>query len=188
MDTSPTRCSELVVKFWLFRNRPPVGFDSILTGERDVDHIGIYSHQRHNELQYLVFDSKQVRSEKHDLHIFWMMSECNENKQVLHDNIIDSDYFHSHVLTISLNNAWFQAIPVYLVYFTVWNPPFWLRCFNAKIELMKDGVKLNFAAISNFDAVGGRTVNTEQPSVRTLLSALHCDWTLSRRVFRSFPN
>ena len=43
-----------------FRNRPPVGFDSILTGERDVDHIGIYSHQRHNELQYLVFDSKQV--------------------------------------------------------------------------------------------------------------------------------
>jgi len=52
--------AESVLKMDQTRNRPPVGFDSILTGERDVDHIGIYSHQRHNELQYLVFDSKQA--------------------------------------------------------------------------------------------------------------------------------
>lgn len=52
--------SESVLKMDYGRNRPPVGYDSVLTGERDVDHIGIYSHQRHKDLLYLIFDAKQA--------------------------------------------------------------------------------------------------------------------------------
>eukprot|EP00116_Pleurobrachia_bachei_P002973 sb/3463235/ len=54
--------AESVLKMDKSRNRPPVGYDSVLTGDRNVDHVGIYSHQRHNELQYLIFDSTQVKS------------------------------------------------------------------------------------------------------------------------------
>ena len=93
-----TQSDETLYKVHSSRNRPPVGYDSVLTGDRNVDHVGIYSHQRHNELQYLIFDSTQVRSR-----LFYIIARSKRIK----------------VQNKSISFPFFQAIPLYLLCFNI---------------------------------------------------------------------